>query len=147
MHKRIAQQGLEIVPQILIVTRLIPDSKGTSCNQRLEKINGTTNAQILRVPFRQENGEVLQQWVSRSAVPPCPLPPTPTYVSCMLARRKWPRNTDLVSMFWKVPTYMCQLLPSEEARGGGEAREGEVWERGGACAREAEHAGTTHQNV
>lgn len=65
MHKRIKQQGLEIVPQILVVTRLIPESQGTACNQPLEKINGTTNAQILRVPFRQQNGEVLQQWISR----------------------------------------------------------------------------------
>lgn len=65
MCTRIDQQGLEIKPQILVVTRLIPDAKGTTCNQRLEKINGTTNAQILRVPFKQKNGEVLQQWVSR----------------------------------------------------------------------------------
>ncbi len=68
MRKRIDQQGLEIVPQILVVTRLIPDAKGTTCNQRLEMINGTTNAQILRVPFKQKNGEVLQQWVSRCAL-------------------------------------------------------------------------------
>ena len=67
-RKRIDQQGLEIVPQILVVTRLIPDAKGTTCNQRLEMINGTTNAQILRVPFKQKNGEVLQQWVSRCAL-------------------------------------------------------------------------------
>lgn len=65
MRKRIDQQGLEVVPQILVVTRLIPDAKGTTCNQRLEKIDGTTNAQILRVPFKQKSGEVLQQWVSR----------------------------------------------------------------------------------
>ena len=65
MHKRIEQQGLDVVPQILVVTRLIPDAKGTSCNQRLEKINGCSNAQILRVPFKQKNGDVLQQWVSR----------------------------------------------------------------------------------
>lgn len=70
MRKRIAQQGLDVVPQILVVTRLIPDAKGTTCNQRLEKINGTTNAQILRVPFRQQNGEVLQQWISRFEVWP-----------------------------------------------------------------------------
>ncbi|DBB12256.1 hypothetical protein WJX82_005134 [Trebouxia sp. C0006] len=70
MCTRIDQQGLEIKPQILVVTRLIPDAKGTTCNQRLEKINGTTNAQILRVPFKQKNGEVLQQWVSRFEVWP-----------------------------------------------------------------------------
>ena len=66
MRKRIKQQGLhDIVPQILVVTRLIPESQGTSCNQPLELIEGTTNAHILRVPFRQKNGDVLQQWISR----------------------------------------------------------------------------------
>ena len=80
MHKRIRQQGLEIVPHIFVVTRLIPDSKGTSCNQRLEKINGTSNAQVLRVPFRQENGEILQQWVSRCVFPTNTLPPRPQLV-------------------------------------------------------------------
>ena len=79
MHKRIRQQGLEIVPHIFVVTRLIPDSKGTSCNQRLEKINGTSNAQVLRVPFRQENGEILQQWVSRCVFPTNTLPPRPLF--------------------------------------------------------------------
>ena len=66
MRKRIKEQGLhDIVPQILVVTRLIPESQGTSCNQPLELIEGTTNAHILRVPFRQKNGDVLQQWISR----------------------------------------------------------------------------------
>lgn len=82
MRKRIEQQGLEIVPQILVVTRLIPDSKGTTCNQRLEKIHGTINAQILRVPFRQQNGDVLQQWISRLAPPP--LHPSLSRAACML---------------------------------------------------------------
>lgn len=51
------------------VTRLIPDAKGTSCNQRLERISGTKHTYILRVPFRNENG-VLKKWISRFDVWP-----------------------------------------------------------------------------
>ena len=51
------------------VTRLIPDAKGTTCNQRLEKISGTEHTSILRVPFRTENG-ILKKWISRFDVWP-----------------------------------------------------------------------------
>eukprot|EP00252_Welwitschia_mirabilis_P026179 TRINITY_DN845_c0_g3_i1.p1 TRINITY_DN845_c0_g3~~TRINITY_DN845_c0_g3_i1.p1 ORF type:complete len:820 (-),score=91.00 TRINITY_DN845_c0_g3_i1:267-2726(-) len=69
MQLRIEQQGLDITPQILVVTRLIPESHGTTCNQRLEKISGTQHSRILRVPFRTEKG-VLRRWVSRFDVWP-----------------------------------------------------------------------------
>ncbi|KAK4482158.1 hypothetical protein RD792_009299 [Penstemon davidsonii] len=69
MIQRIKKQGLNITPRILIVTRLIPDAKGTSCNQRLEKITGCEYSHILRVPFRTEHG-VLRQWISRFDVWP-----------------------------------------------------------------------------
>ncbi|XP_052190015.1 sucrose synthase 2 [Diospyros lotus] len=64
MLLKIKQQGLDITPRILIVTRLIPDAKGTSCNQRLERVSGTEYSHILRVPFRTEKG-VLRKWISR----------------------------------------------------------------------------------
>lgn len=64
MVLRLKKQGLDVTPKILIVTRLIPDSKGTSCNQRLERISGTQHTYILRVPFRNENG-ILRKWISR----------------------------------------------------------------------------------
>ena len=51
------------------VTRLIPDSKGTTCSQRIEKIGGTLHSKILRVPFKTEKG-ILQQWISRFDVWP-----------------------------------------------------------------------------
>ncbi|PON97215.1 Sucrose synthase [Trema orientale] len=66
---RIKQQGLSVKPQILVVTRLIPDAKGTRCNQELEEIIGTKYSHILRVPFRTEKG-VLNQWVSRFDIYP-----------------------------------------------------------------------------
>ncbi|XP_050227165.1 sucrose synthase 5-like isoform X1 [Mercurialis annua] len=66
---RIKQQGLNVKPQIIVVTRLIPDARGTKCNQELEAINGTKHSNILRVPFTVEN-RVLRQWISRFEVYP-----------------------------------------------------------------------------
>ncbi|TMX05581.1 hypothetical protein EJD97_016328 [Solanum chilense] len=69
MLQRIKQQGLNVKPQILVLTRLIPDAKGTKCNQELEPINNTKHSHILRVPFRTEKG-VVNQWVSRFDIYP-----------------------------------------------------------------------------
>ncbi|CAN4083710.1 unnamed protein product [Withania somnifera] len=69
MLQRIKQQGLNIKPQILVLTRLIPDAKGTKCNQELEPIKNTKHSHILRIPFRTEKG-VLNQWVSRFDIYP-----------------------------------------------------------------------------
>lgn len=69
MLLRIQKQGLDVIPKILIVTRLIPDAKGTTCNQRLERISGTEHTSILRIPFRTENG-ILKKWISRFDVWP-----------------------------------------------------------------------------
>ncbi|XP_030953210.1 sucrose synthase 5-like [Quercus lobata] len=66
---RIKQQGLNAKPQIVVVTRLIPDARGTKCNQEVEAINGTKHSHILRVPFQTENG-VLRRWVSRFDIYP-----------------------------------------------------------------------------
>ncbi|KAM7268172.1 hypothetical protein ACFE04_010338 [Oxalis oulophora] len=67
---RIRQQGLKFKPQILVVTRLIPDARGTKCNQEMEEIIGTKHSHILRVPFKTEKGQVLRRWVSRFDVYP-----------------------------------------------------------------------------
>ncbi|XP_077220041.1 sucrose synthase 7-like isoform X2 [Tasmannia lanceolata] len=69
MLLRIKQQGLTVKPQILVITRLIPDAKGTTCNQELESIKNTKHSHILRVPFKTENG-VLRQWISRFDIYP-----------------------------------------------------------------------------
>ena len=69
MLQRIKKQGLDVTPRILIVSRLIPDAKGTTCNQRMEKVSGTEHASILRVPFRSEKG-ILRKWISRFDVWP-----------------------------------------------------------------------------
>jgi len=65
MRARIEEQGLDIEPQIVVVTRLIPDAHGTTCDQRIEKVLGTGNVRILRVPFRDSDGKVVPQWISR----------------------------------------------------------------------------------
>lgn len=69
MLQRIKQQGLDIIPRILIVTRLLPDAVGTTCGQRLEKVFGTEHSHILRVPFRTEKG-IVRRWISRFEVWP-----------------------------------------------------------------------------
>lgn len=69
MLLRIKQQGLDITPRILIVTRLLPDAVGTTCGQRLEKVFGTEHCDILRVPFRTEKG-IVRKWISRFEVWP-----------------------------------------------------------------------------
>ncbi|CAA7388872.1 unnamed protein product [Spirodela intermedia] len=69
MIVRIQRQGLNVDPRILVVTRLIPDAKGTTCNQRLERITGTQHTHILRVPFRADKG-ILRKWISRFDVWP-----------------------------------------------------------------------------
>ncbi|XP_073012023.1 sucrose synthase 7-like [Typha latifolia] len=66
---RIKQQGLTVKPQILVVTRLIPDTRGTKCDRELEPIFNTKHSHILRVPFRTEDG-FLRQWVSRFDIYP-----------------------------------------------------------------------------
>jgi sucrose synthase len=70
MKRRLSEQGLDIEPQILVVTRLIPQAEGSSCNQVTEPIAGTRNARILRVPFRNASGEIVPQWVSRFEIWP-----------------------------------------------------------------------------
>lgn len=70
MYSRLWEQGLDIEPQILVISRLIPEAQGSTCDQPLEAIIGTKNAKILRVPFRKEDGVILKQWISRFEVWP-----------------------------------------------------------------------------
>ncbi len=64
------EQGLDIKPRILVITRQIPEARGTTCDQRLEDIAGTEHASILRVPFRNSSGEIIPHWISRFEVWP-----------------------------------------------------------------------------
>ncbi len=62
--------NLGVQPKVLILSRLIPNNDETRCNERLEKVHGTKNAWILRVPFREYNPEMTQNWISRFEIWP-----------------------------------------------------------------------------
>ncbi len=73
LQEDIALSGLNpesVHPKVIVLTRLIPNSEGTLCNQRLEKIHGTQNGWILRVPFREFNPKLTQNWMSRFEIWP-----------------------------------------------------------------------------
>lgn len=66
----LANAGLEADPKIIILSRLIPNAGNTNCNQRLEKVLDTKNVWILRVPFRQHNSNITDNWISRFEIYP-----------------------------------------------------------------------------
>ncbi|MFB2974358.1 sucrose synthase [Aerosakkonema sp. BLCC-F183] len=73
LQEDITLAGLDVLnihPKVIILTRLIPNSDGTRCNQRLEKVYGTENAWILRVPFREFNPNMTNNWISRFEIWP-----------------------------------------------------------------------------
>ena len=70
LKKSLASAGISVPPKIMVVTRLIPENEGTTSNQRLEKINGTDHCWILRVPFKDENQNIVPHWLSRFQVWP-----------------------------------------------------------------------------
>jgi sucrose synthase len=62
--------SLNVKPKVIILSRLIPNSDGTRCNQPMEKVYGTDNTWILRVPFRDFNPNMTQNWISRFEIWP-----------------------------------------------------------------------------
>ncbi|AUT03736.1 sucrose synthase [Nostoc sp. CENA543] len=73
LQSEIQLAGLDILgirPHVIILTRLIPNCEGTFCNLRLEKVDGTENAWILRVPFREFNPEITNNWIPKSDIWP-----------------------------------------------------------------------------
>jgi sucrose synthase len=70
MRQSLYEQGVDVEPQIVVLTRLIPEAGDTTCGQRLEPILGTRNARILRIPFRTQKREVVRRWISRFEVWP-----------------------------------------------------------------------------
>lgn len=71
MRLTLEKQGLDdIEPQIVVITRMIPDCGDTTCDERIEPILGTESSRILRVPFRNEDGEIVPQWISRFKIWP-----------------------------------------------------------------------------
>ncbi|MBU0479912.1 MAG: sucrose synthase [Proteobacteria bacterium] len=70
MRCRIHEQGLDIEPQIIILTRLLPEAGDTTCNLPEELVSGTRNVKIVRIPFRTRDGSIIPQWISRFEVWP-----------------------------------------------------------------------------
>ncbi|MBN1115044.1 MAG: sucrose synthase, partial [Oligoflexia bacterium] len=66
LTRELRETGIDdVVPRIIILTRLIPNADTTSCNRRLEKVFHTENCWILRVPFKDADGRILDDWISR----------------------------------------------------------------------------------
>jgi sucrose synthase len=73
LQEDITLAGLDayaVQPKVIVLSRLIPNSDGTRCNERLERIHGTDNGWILRVPFREFNPKMTQNWISRFEIWP-----------------------------------------------------------------------------
>ncbi len=70
LKDQFSESGLEVTPKIVILTRLITDAENTTCNQVREKVHGTENVWILRVPFRNPEGEIIPHHISRFQIWP-----------------------------------------------------------------------------
>ncbi|MFB2877965.1 sucrose synthase [Floridanema aerugineum] len=73
LQEHISLTGLDVLgvqSKVIILTRLIPNNDSTRSNQRLEKVHGTENAWILRVPFREYNPNITHNWISRFEIWP-----------------------------------------------------------------------------
>ncbi len=57
--------GIDTTPKIIVLTRLIPNSKDTSCDMGFEKIDQTNDCWILRVPFKDKKHRIVPDWISR----------------------------------------------------------------------------------
>ncbi|MGB3650601.1 MAG: hypothetical protein WBA41_05250 [Rivularia sp. (in: cyanobacteria)] len=66
--------GLDVLgaiePKIIVLTGLIPSDEDTNCDRRLEKIYGSNNCWILRVPFYESQPEITQNQISRFEIYP-----------------------------------------------------------------------------
>jgi sucrose synthase len=70
MNSRFNELGLDFKPNIMVLTRLIPEAGDTTCNMPREDIVGTKNAKILRIPFKNNNGDIVPNWISRFEIWP-----------------------------------------------------------------------------
>ncbi|QDU35791.1 Mannosylfructose-phosphate synthase [Maioricimonas rarisocia] len=64
------ESGVDAQPKVVVLTRLIPDAEGTTCNLPREQIHGTEDGWIIRAPFRNDSGDVIPHWISRFQIWP-----------------------------------------------------------------------------
>ncbi|MCF7887458.1 MAG: glycosyltransferase, partial [Candidatus Omnitrophica bacterium] len=66
LKKKLLESGIEDDPQVIVLTRLIQESDGTTCDQPIEHVRGAPKfVNILRVPFRGT-----ANWISRYKIWP-----------------------------------------------------------------------------
>lgn len=70
LKEKLALTGVDAAPEIIVVTRLIPEAGDTTCDQLKEKIHNTDNGWILRIPFRDAHSNVIPHWISRFHIYP-----------------------------------------------------------------------------
>jgi sucrose synthase len=70
MRRQFHDCGIDVVPRVIILTRLIPNAEGTTCDSPREKIFGTEDSWIIRAPFRDLHGEIIADWISRFQIWP-----------------------------------------------------------------------------
>ncbi len=73
LRAEVSLAGLDLLgihPQVIILTRLIPNCTGMQCSLPFEKVEGTENAWILRVPFQEFNPKVTENWISKFEIWP-----------------------------------------------------------------------------
>lgn len=70
INQRLRASGLDMKGRVVVLTRLIPEADGTTCDEPHEPIYGSEDSWILRVPFRDTAGGVHPHWVSRFRIWP-----------------------------------------------------------------------------
>jgi sucrose synthase len=73
LSQAIQNSGLDqfgVTPQVVILTRLIPQCDGTQCDLPQEKVEGTDHTWILRIPFYDNHDRILENWISKFKVWP-----------------------------------------------------------------------------
>jgi len=70
MRAEFEAAGIRATPKVVILTRLIPNAEGTTCNVPREKIFGSEDSWIIRAPFRDDDGEIVPHWISRFKIWP-----------------------------------------------------------------------------
>lgn len=70
MARTFYEAGIDAAPKVIILTRLIPDAQGTTCDQPREKVHGSENCWIVRTPFRDGDGQPVSHWISRFQIWP-----------------------------------------------------------------------------
>ncbi len=65
MRRQFFESGIDAIPKVVILTRLIPNAEDTTCNVVREKIFGSEDSWIIRAPFRDESGDIIPDWISR----------------------------------------------------------------------------------